>query len=498
MTRTLLALAFLLAPGFAVAQEKKPNILFIYTDDHSYRSIGCYPESLSWAKTPHIDSLAKKGIRFTHAYLGAWCTPSRASILTGKHPHGVESLRNSGVYPSTTYDAAQVPFWPSVFRRLGYYTAQIGKWHTGTDTGFGRDWDFQIVWNRPKHTENSTHYYDDQIITFQGKKEERVKGYSTDNYTNWAVDFIKGGERDKTKPWMLWLCYGATHGPYHPAERHKKDFAGEKAPIPADIFGPRDGKPDYVQKMDLWVKGPNGEPMLKKGKKGGDFHELVRTYQRCTNAIDEGVGKLLAALAESGQLENTLIVFTSDQGFAWGQHGFMHKLAPYDSNIRSPFIVSMPSRLPQGKTCPVPVAGVDLIPTFFAFAGFELPWKMHGHDLTPLLKNPDAAWPHVCFSEFTGDKFGSDTKVVPKERYHDVPWWVSINEGRYKYIRNLEAGETEELYDQIADPEQLKNLAHVKEHRERLLSMREKTIAELRRTEAAMVDNLPAVKKLAD
>ena len=103
-------------------------------------------------------------------------------------------------------------------------------------------------------------------------------------------------------------------------------------------------------------------------------------------ALDEGIGQLMAALKETGQLENTLVVFTSDQGFAWGQHGFMHKLAPYDANIRSPFIVSMPGTLPQGAVCKTPVGGADLVPTFFRFAGIELPWEMHGHDLTPLLQ----------------------------------------------------------------------------------------------------------------
>ena len=142
----------------AAATPDRPNILFIYTDDHSYRTISCYPEAYKWAKTPNIDKLAKQGVRFAAAYNGAWCMPSRATLLTGHHQHGVESMKMAGPYPGSTYDPEKCPFWPKVFRDKGYVTAQIGKWHTGTDTGYGRDWDYQLVWNRPKYTETSTHY----------------------------------------------------------------------------------------------------------------------------------------------------------------------------------------------------------------------------------------------------------------------------------------------------------------------------------------------------
>ncbi len=122
----------------SLGADKRPNILFIYTDDQSHRTVSCYPEAYDWASTPNIDRLAQNGIRFTHAYIGTWCMPSRATLLTGHHPYGVQSMRMEGQYPGSAYDPAQCPFWPKVFRERGYTTAQIGKWHTGTDTGFGR------------------------------------------------------------------------------------------------------------------------------------------------------------------------------------------------------------------------------------------------------------------------------------------------------------------------------------------------------------------------
>ncbi|MBL8792308.1 MAG: sulfatase-like hydrolase/transferase [Planctomycetia bacterium] len=476
---------------------KRPNILFIFSDDQSHRTVGCYPEAPDWVRTPHIDALAKSGVRFTHAYMGTWCTPSRATMLTGHHPHGVESLRAEGKYPGGTYDPAKFRFWSRALREHGYVTAQIGKWHTGTDTGAGRDWDHQIVWNRPKYPDNAFQYYYDQLIETNGGKAELVKDYATDNYTRWAVDFIQGKHRDPKKPWYLWLCYGASHGPYTPAERHLQDYPGVKVPTPADIFAPRAGKPDYVQKLNVWSKGADGQPVLKDGKDSKTLNDWSRQYQQCVSGLDEGIGKVLAALKESGQLENTLVVYTADQGFAWGQHGFQHKLAPYDANIRSPFIVSMPGKLPAGAVCNTPVGGVDLPPTLCKFAGLDLPWEMHGRDLTPLLTKPDRTGEHPVLTVFTGDKFGSDTEKIPgkNERYHGVPWWVSLTVGRQKYIRTLEEGEIEELYDLEKDPEELTNLALDPKWAERLQQLREQTVAELKRTKAPFVGKLPAVKQ---
>src|SRR5262249_33281432 len=136
--------------GFAPAVERpnsiRPNILFIFADDQSYKTLSCYAGSPEWTKTPNIDRLASTGVRCERCYLGAWCMPSRASLLTGRLQHGVMSMTMEGTYPGSKYDPEQCPFIPAQFRKQGYHTAQIGKWHTGTDAGFGRDWDFQIVW----------------------------------------------------------------------------------------------------------------------------------------------------------------------------------------------------------------------------------------------------------------------------------------------------------------------------------------------------------------
>jgi len=455
--------------GFAAGP---PNILFLFSDDQSYKTVSCYPEALPGAHTPNIDALAQRGIRFTHSYLGSWCMPSRASLLTGRHPHGIESMRMEGTYPGSTYDPAVCRFWPNTFREQGYVTAQIGKWHTGVDAGFGRDWDYQAVWNRPAHPDNAGAYYDNQLIMENGV-ERRVEGYSTDNYSTWASDFIKGAHRDPTKPWYLWLCYGAIHGPTTPAERHKGMHAKDPVRIPEDITGPRPGKPTWLDKTQAWIRGDDGVIYAKKsGEAFGDIKEGSRlSYDQfvhqsldCVEALDEGIGQVLAALQESGQADNTLIVFSADQGFGMGEHGFRSKLAPWDATYRSPLIVSMPSRLPQGKVCRQPVHGVDLVSTFFAFAGIAEPWSMHGRDLSSLLQDPEREGPMLpCFYEHTGRSYGSDVAKTLQEKpetaeHSHVPWYVALNDGRWKYIRYLNGG-AEELYDLEKDPEELRNLA---------------------------------------
>lgn len=514
LSRSVLALLLLIVlvgrVQLAMAEDKRPNILFIYTDDHSHRTVSCYPEAYSWVQTPNIDKLAAKGVRFTHAYIGTWCMPSRATLLTGHHPTGVMSMRMEGEYPGSAYDPEQCPFWPSDFRKHGYYTAQIGKWHTGTDTGFGRDWDYQVVWNRPRYQQNSGAYYYDQLIETNGGKPVLTKGYSTDNYTNLALDFIRGENRDAEKPWYLWLCYGAVHGPFTPAERHLESYPNAKVPVPKDIYPPRPGKPAYMQNIEFWVKGKDGQPEMKGGSFGGktiegalgihgnSLQQWVRQYHQGVLALDESVGKLMATLKETGQLENTLVVFTSDQGFGWGQHGFCTKLAPYDATIRSPMIVSMPGQVQQGGVCPHPVSGADIVPTIYSFAGLDLPWKMDGHDLTPVLKNAKADWPHPAMTVFTGRSYGADTEVVPTDSetlmLSGVPWWLSLAQGHHKYIRTLIADEIEELYDLKADPEELTNLALDPKYRGQLAEMRKTLVKELKRTNAKLADNLPPVK----
>jgi arylsulfatase A-like enzyme len=470
------------------------NILYIFTDDQSLRTVSSYPEAYSWVHTPNLDRLAQEGVRFTTCYTGAWCAPSRATALTGRLQHAVHSMRLPYGYPNYIYDAEELQFWPSVFRREGWYTGIVGKWHTGSDHGHGRDWDYSAIWD---YSQSNIYgkYYTNQKMSINGGEPTPVGGYSTDNYTRYALDFIHDRAADPDRPWYLWLCYDAPHGPWKVADRHIGDYSNvPQEPIPTDIYPPRPTKAAHMRTFGMWKPAQNGQPVgLDDGR---TLTEWLQQYNQAIRAVDEGVGQILEALESTGQLDNTLIVFTSDQGFAWGEHGFRNKFAPYDANLLAPLIVRLPGMISAGTVCRTPVGGQDMAPTFFSMAGLPLPWKMHGQDLTPLFKNPEQSWDRPLLLVNTNRSFGRDTDQAMGESNSAIPWWISLRTGNYKYIRWLVPGEIEELYDLENDPEELFNLSLEAGQHGLLAQCRQEMIAELRRTDAGMVDNLPPVLQL--
>jgi arylsulfatase A-like enzyme len=498
--RVLLIIAYALGLlPFIESAAKSPNILFIFTDDQSSRTVSSYPEAYDWAHTPNIDRLAASGIRFEQAYTSAWCMPARATMLTGLQQHNVPSLHMIGPYPGATYDPKELHFWPQVFRKNGYTTGHIGKWHTGTDTGYGRDWDYQYVWIRPTPTPgNAREYYVDQMIIDNGKKIGPVDAYATDNYTDKAIDFIKGETRDNDKPWYLWLCYTGIHGPFTPADRHLNDYEDVEIPVPADIYPPRAGKPEYSGQYGMWKADSKGDARLyDNGKFGDSLYDATRQYHQAARSLDEGIGRLIETLKATNQLENTLVVYTADQGFAWGQHGFKHKLAPYASNTKVPFIVSMPGQIPSNKVCKSPITSIDLVPTFFKYAGMKLPWKMDGRDMSSLLKNPDQAWDRPAFLTYTNQSYKPDTATIPPPPVYtgnNVPWYAWVIQDRYKFIQTLVENEIPELYHIDNDPDELHNLALLPEYRDTVKKHHQLLVSELKRTNAQFVDSLPSMK----
>jgi len=503
--KSRIILAFLCVVGGSVGgpvvvgqtTDSRPNILFIYADDHSPKAISCYEQAYSMANTPNIDALAKTGVRFRAAYLGGWCMASRASLLTGLHPHSIESMRMTGSNPRSTYDPQQCRFWPSVFREHGYQTAQIGKWHTGTDAGFGRDWDFQMVWNRPDNPENAGKYYGPQIIDHNGKRET-IKGYATDNYTRWACDYIRGEGRDPNQPWYLWLCYGAIHTPTTPADRHKGLLESETAEVPTSIFGPAPGQPDYLKKIQRW-EAANGTVVFKNNPKKTHTGWLQQVNE-CLKSVDEGVGELIKTLQESGQLENTLVIYTSDQGYANGEHGLAQKVAPYEATYSSPFIASRPGTVSEGKVCPHTVNASDVIVTFFAQAGIELPWEMPGRDFTPLLMNPESApWDRPTLYTNAGQLYGSDVAAAIRSQqgasHAGVPFYAAIRQHDLKYVRYLVSGVGEELYDLASDPDEMTNLVGEQPYESALRRMRAQWFDELKRARAPYLDVIPPTRE---
>lgn len=470
----------------------KPNILYIFTDDQSHRSVSCYEEARPWAKTPHIDKLADTGMRFTHCYTGAWCQPSRASALSGLLQHAMKTVKITQ-YPMASYDPEKLRFFPSVLRKKGYKTACIGKWHLGEDAGHGRDWDYSVIWDRGGGRRDAGAYYNGTLVRTNGGERQPLGGYSTDRYTELAVDYIKE-KKGSAKPWFLWLCYGGVHGPYTPADRH--DDLYDKAPasrVPVDIFGPRPSKPEHLKNLTRWKKDGKGQP---KG-----YDAVVKKYHKAVKSLDDGVGALVKALRESGHLENTVIIFTSDQGFAWGQHGSQEKWMPYDANICAPLIFSAPRLIKPGTVCKEPVNGVDITSTIHSLAGIEPEWTMHGRDLMELLKKPDRKLKEPMLMINTTYEYGES--VIEKLKSEDYEAferrglyaWMMMREGKYKYIRHFKDDVIEELYDLKQDPDELNNLAVNAGYYEKLTELRRKTVEEFRKKDGDFVDHLPEPKQ---
>lgn len=490
----MIAFVTLAAAASAAERSARPNILFIYTDDQSHRTLACYRDqgAWPWVRTPNIDRLAAEGVRFTSAYGASWCTPSRACVMTGLLPHGIQGVTITDVVKGS-YDPEICRHWPAELREAGYHTAMIGKWHLGHDAGHGRNWDHSVVWDQ---RDIRGDWYNDQTLSIDGGSKAIVPGYSTDVYTRFAEDYLR---RPHDRPWMLWLCYNASHIPNTVHPRHLEQYKDADVSVPPDVFPPRPGKPAHMQTWTQWAKGDDGVPVYGRKKNATPLPEMVRGYNRLVSALDEGVGRLMRALEETGQLENTLIVFTSDQGFAWGEHGFAWKVGAYDACIKIPMIFRLPGSVARGGVCKQPVSVVDLAPTLLGAAGVKLPWTMHGRDLRPLLKNPDTSWDRSVMMEHFYLRFGEQTDcAVPSEKDQGpLPWWISLRHGRHKYIRTLRPDEIEELYDLESDPHEWTNLALASENRKLLSGFRTKLAAELERTGAGLRKNLPPPRSAA-
>ena len=437
---------------------EQPNILYIFTDDQSIRSVTAYKDARPWANTPHIDQLAKSGMRFTQCYTGTWCQPSRASALTGVLQHRLDSIRITK-YPMASYDPKKLPFFPKVLRRNGYETACIGKWHLGEDVGHGRDWDYSVIWDRGSANgrKNSNAYYHGTLVRTNGGTREPLGGYSNDRFTEIAEKYIRK-QSASPKPWFLWLCYPGVHGPYSPSDRHLNDYAdAPDARVPLDIFGPRPTKPKHLQNLTRWKKDEHGRPI--------GYDKIVKKYHRAVRSLDDGVGSMLNALKETDQLKNTVVIFTSDQGFAWGEHGMQEKWAPYDANLLAPLIFSAPGKVPENTVCNEPVNGVDITRTIHSLTGIKPAWKMHGRDLSGLLDAPSSSLTEPMLLINTTYEYGNTVTERLKNKNYDIfqrrglTAWMMMRDGPYKYIRHFDEDTIEELYNLNKDPEELNNLA---------------------------------------
>lgn len=442
---------------------RRPNIAFVLTDDHAAHAIGAYGSVVN--TTPHIDAVGTAGWRLDRCYAtNSLCSPSRASILTGTYSHvnGVTTLE-------TPIDASQ-PTFVSQLRAAGYRTAVVGKWHMGDGTGHDPEgfdyWDVLI---------EQGEYHDPTFLSASGLRTE--PGYATDVITDLALRWLDSLEGDD--PWCLLVWHKAPHRPWQPDDAHA-DLYREPIPVPAtftDDYATRTSSArraamriaEHLTAEDLKVDPPPGltydELALWK------YQRYMEDYLRCVASVDDNVGRLTAALRDRGELDDTLLLYSSDQGFFLGDHGWFDKRFMYEESIRMPFLLSYPRVLDGGRVHDGIVTNVDLARTILDAAGVEPHPRMQGRSF----------WPDLAGSRPTGDH--ADPPAEPPapgfyyrywehdDVFHKAPAHYGYRDDRYKivYFYNDGTGLAGtgpstypgewELYDLERDPEELHNVA---------------------------------------
>jgi arylsulfatase A-like enzyme len=423
------------------AQSSPPNIVFILIDDLRWDELGCVGHP--YLKTPNIDRIAKEGALFRNAFMTTpLCSPSRASFLTGQYAH------THGITDNVDRSAAskRLVTFPALLHRSGYETAFIGKWHMGNDDaprpGFDRWVSFK-----------GQGTYINPDINEDGKTVKRP-GYTTDVLNGYAVEFIR---RRHEKPYLVYLAHKAVHPEvtqnndgsvnldeaerFLPAERHQSAYAGVTIPR----------RPNYG-------RAPEGKPALQRqigslpplGARTVTSDEAILGRQRTLLAIDEGVGDILKALSETGQLDNTVVVFTSDNGYFYGEHGLsVERRLAYEESIRLPLLVRYRKVANPGTVRDEMVLNIDLAPTLLSLAGVSVPKDMQGRSLVPLLKSERSQWRNSFLIEYYSDT------VFPRIAQMG---YKAVRTARWKYIHYLELSGMDELYDLKADPYEMKNL----------------------------------------
>ncbi len=356
---------------------QKPNILFIMTDDHAAHAMSCYGSKIN--KTPNLDRIAEDGMRFDNCYVtNSICTPSRAAILTGTHNH---------VNRVTTLSSKLDNRLPNLAKHLktgGYQTCIIGKWHLGIEeASVPSGFDHWCV------LPGQGDYHNPKMLEMGEMK--KFNGYATDIITDKSMDWLEN--RDKDKPFFLMCHHKAPHRPWEPDEKHAHMYEDEDIRVPDsfdDDYKNR-AKAAAVAKMrmtdltetDLKATPPEG--LTQEEEKHWRYQRYIKDYLRCVASVDDNVGRILDYLDENGLTENTIVVYTSDQGFFLGDHGWFDKRFMYEESMQMPFVIRYPEKIKADSVCREIICNVDFAPTFLDMAGLTIPSYMQGYSFTPLL-----------------------------------------------------------------------------------------------------------------
>ena len=432
----LLPALLLMSAGLLAAEgEKRPNILFIMADDHAAHAISSYGSTIN--QTPQLDRLALQGMRFDRMFaVNSICTPSRATVLTGKYSH------INGVPVFNRFDGSQ-PTVAKYLQAAGYYTGIIGKWHLESDpTGFDK---WTIL-------PGQGDYFNPTFLEAGGKRV--IKGYVTDITTDLSLDFLKNRPQDK--PFFLMCHHKAPHRNWQPDAKHKAMFAGKVIPEPATLRDDGVGRTDAIRECKQKVLenlSPNDTKGAPPAGLSGDellkwkYQRYMQDYLACVQSVDDNVGRLLDYLDEAGVAANTLIIYTSDQGFFLGDHGLYDKRFMYEESIRMPFLVRWPGVIKPGSVQAAMGINPDFAPTFLEAAGLPVPADMQGRSLMPLFKGKvPADWRGSWYYRYYHDPGDHNTRAH-----------YGVRTTTHKLIYFWKKDQWE-MYDLVADPGEMHNL----------------------------------------
>ena len=438
------------------APSSRPNILFIMTDDHAAHAISAYGSKIN--KTPHLDKVAGEGIRLDRCFVtNSICTPSRAAILTGKYSH------KNGVPVFNRFDGSQQTV-AKLLQAAGYHTGMFGKWHLGSDpTGFDR-------W---KILPGQGAYHDPVFYTSSARKKEM--GYCTDLITDFSIEFLD--QRPKDKPFFLMCHQKAPHRNWQPREDKKAKWAKIQVPLPETFDDDYAGKSDAAREATMRVEDhltPNDvKEKPPEGLSGRDlkiwkYQRYMQDYLACVESVDDNIGRLMDYLDKQGLRDNTLVIYTSDQGFFLGDHGWYDKRFMYEESLRMPFLARWPGKVKPGTTSGDMVLNVDFAPTFLAAAGLPVPADMQGKNaLGVLAGNTPAGWRTDMYYRYY--HYPADHRVQPH---------IGVRTLTHKLIHFNKIDQWE-LYDLTVDPREKRNLisepgqqAKVAELKSRLMALK--------------------------
>ena len=502
MKKTVLTMAAAASATMMCAKDARPNIVWIFADDHSYQAIGAYGSRLSGLNpTPNIDKLAKEGMIFNESYVAnSICGPSRATLLTGKHSWKNGKITN---WKNCVFNQNQETF-PKLLQKAGYQTALFGKIHLeGKMQGFD-DW---------KTLVGQGWYNDSKFLSEKGV--EQIKGYVTDVITRLSLDWLKN-KRDPNKPFMLMIHHKAAHRVWTPAPRYMNKYKDVTIPVPDNFFDDYSTRTTAAHKQQIMVKDlklkqdlkVTGDPSYKHGQYADrnkyylehkesmtdkemalwKYQLYMKDYLRCVASIDDSVKEVMDYLKKSGLEKNTVVFYSSDQGFFNGEHGWYDKRFMYEQAFRTPLIVRWPGVIKPGSVNNDLVQNIDWAETFLDIAGAPIPDDMDGVSIVPLLKG----------------KKPSNWRKALYYHYYEFPGCGSIRrhegvyDGRFKLIRfygpKLPHDEWE-LYDLKNDPEEMDNIYNKPEMKNKVGELKT-TLSNLKRQYNVPADDAKILKNL--